>query len=131
MARMMRRPISRSCRDWVLVSGSKTRPRTSWTWPGAAWVTFARPWPVRIARGVADRRGSEPSASVASALIRRVRSRVARHYRSADAGTADLAYLGIGHRDNKASMFRPADVWTRAVIELPEADHLVADRVEE
>jgi hypothetical protein len=31
MARMMRRPISRSCRDWVLVSGSKTRRRTSWT----------------------------------------------------------------------------------------------------
>jgi hypothetical protein len=28
MARMMR-PISRSCRDWVLVSGSKTRRRTS------------------------------------------------------------------------------------------------------
>src|ERR1700691_1584728 len=49
MARVMRRPISRSCRDWVLVSGSKTRRRTSWTWPGAAWVTFAWPGPVRIA----------------------------------------------------------------------------------
>jgi hypothetical protein len=36
MARVMRRPISRSCRVWALVSGSKTRRRTSWTWPGAA-----------------------------------------------------------------------------------------------
>src|SRR5258708_37123214 len=40
MARMMRRPLSRSCRDWVLVSGSKTRRRASWTWPGAARVTL-------------------------------------------------------------------------------------------
>src|SRR5215469_12434936 len=50
MARMIRRPISRSCRGWVLVSGSKTRRRTSWTWPGAASVTVAWPWSVRIAR---------------------------------------------------------------------------------
>src|SRR6516164_9598329 len=40
----------RSCGDWALVSGSKTRRRTSWTWPGAAWATFAWPWAVRVAR---------------------------------------------------------------------------------
>jgi hypothetical protein len=62
MARVMRRPISRSCRDWVLVSGSKTRRRTSWTWPGAAWVTFARPWQVRVARAARPRR-SAPAAT--------------------------------------------------------------------
>src|SRR5262249_31377882 len=50
MAGGVRWPISRSWRDWALVSGSKTRRRTSWTWPGAAWLTFAWPWPVRAAR---------------------------------------------------------------------------------
>jgi hypothetical protein len=50
MARMMRRLISCSCRVWVFVSGSRTRRRTSWTWPGAASVSFTWPRSVRIAR---------------------------------------------------------------------------------
>ena len=50
MARTRRRPMSRSWRCWVLVSGSKIRRRTSATWLGAVVVTLAHPVSVRIAR---------------------------------------------------------------------------------
>ncbi len=50
VARWRRLPMSRRCRVWALVRGSKTVRRTASTCPGAAASTLARPSSVRVAR---------------------------------------------------------------------------------
>lgn len=50
MAWLTRWPMARRVRCWAWVSGSKTRRRTSSTWPGAVATTFSRPAAVRTAK---------------------------------------------------------------------------------